>query len=176
MLPTGSSNALFDFVYRDVFPIIYRVTARITGSGEAAEEICQEAFVRYLRHQHELSDEQSARYWLIRVAKNLAFNRVKRSARERRAYERLLNDTSGDAGDSVTRPLDRQNTQEAVQIAIQRLPLDAREIIVMREYGGLSYREIAAVLGTTEGTVKVRAYRARKKLAVILGDLGYAEG
>lgn len=162
-------------MYRDTFPIIYRVTARITGSGEAAEEICQEAFVRYLKHQSELPDELSARYWLIRVAKNLAFNRVKRTMRERRAYERLLYDSSSDAGNSATRPLDRQNAQETVQIALQRLPKDAREIIVMKEYGGLTYREIGTILGITEGNVKVRAFRARKRLATILGELGYAE-
>jgi RNA polymerase sigma-70 factor (ECF subfamily) len=161
-------------VYKDVFPIIARVTARITSSQEAAEEVCHEAMIRYYNRLDQIPDENQAKYWLIRVSKNLALNYIKRKKRERIAYERLLKEPKRDqkSGEELTI---RSETLEEVQQALQQVPEKYRVVLVMKEYGDLSYREIGEVLGLSEGNVKVRAFRGREKLAGLLkrGGGGY---
>ena len=82
----------FRAIYDNVYPILIRVTYRIAGTMEVAEEICQEAFIRFYERADTFPDADQAKYWLIRVAKNLALNAAKRATRERRAYERVFHE------------------------------------------------------------------------------------
>ena len=68
--------------------------------------------------------------------------------------------------------LEREEMRRAVREAVARLPEDKREIIVMREFSGMSYSDIAGALGIEEGTVKSRISRARTALAEILSEYG----
>ncbi len=161
----------FQRVYEEVFPIIARVTSRITNSTEAAEEICHEAFIRYYHRLDQIPDEPQAKYWLIRVSKNLALNYIKRKKREKKAYERLLKEPSREqrSGETITI---RKETRQEVQRALEQIPEKYRVVLIMKEYGDLSYKEIGDVLGLTEGNVKVRAFRGREKLAGLLQQGG----
>lgn len=160
---------IFRQVYDHVFPIIFRIAYRITGSVDIAEELCQEAFIKYYERVHVLPDVDQAKYWLIRVTKNLALNVAKRATRERRAYERVFHEPT-------TKPVTgeesviREEESQQVQQALQRLPDKLKSVLVLKEYGDLSYREIASILGITEGNVKVRVFRARERLLEILSE------
>jgi RNA polymerase sigma factor (sigma-70 family) len=161
----------FDAVYAILFPVIYRVSLRVTGSREVAEDLCHESFIRYLQHAPALADIDQAKYWLIRVVKNLSLNHEKRRRRERKAGARLrlLVPAFSESGD---RSLDREETRSGVQRALDELPYTLRAPVVFREYGGLSYREIASVMGITENNVKVRIFRARERLEKALAEEG----
>lgn len=161
----------FRLVYDHVYPIIFRIAYRITGSTDVAEELCQEAFIKYYERLESFPDQDQAKYWLIRVAKNLALNVAKRSNRERRAYERAFHEprrpsTTGE--DLVIR------REEAIQVqeALERLPDKLKSVLILKEYGDLNYKEIASVLGITEGNVKVRVFRARERLMKLLDSDG----
>ena len=161
---------VFQRVYQHVYPIIFRVVYRITGREDVAEDLCQEAFIKYYERVDSFPDTDQAKYWLIRVAKNLALNSAKRSGRERRAYERVLHEPR-------PRPLSgedqllREESEQEVQRALQRLPEKMRTVLVLKEYGQLNYKEIGSILGITEGNVKVRVFRARERLLELLkGD------
>ncbi|NCN04486.1 MAG: RNA polymerase sigma factor [Spirochaetales bacterium] len=164
-------EARFHRVYKEVFPIITRVTSRITNSTEAAEEVCHEAFIRYYARLDQIPDEPQAKYWLIRVSKNLALNYIKRKKREKRAYERLLKEPTREVQSGETLVV-RKETRKEVQEALEQIPEKYRVILIMKEYGDLSYKEIGEALGLTEGNVKVRAFRGREKLAALLQQGG----
>jgi RNA polymerase sigma-70 factor (ECF subfamily) len=137
---------------------------------DVAEELCQEAFIKYFERVDMFPDTDQAKYWLIRVAKNLALNVAKRSSRERRAYERAFHEpkrTSTSGEDAVL----REEQAHLVQEALQRLPDKLKAVLVLKEYGDLNYKEIASVLGITEGNVKVRVFRARERLLTVLEGL-----
>ncbi len=160
---------IFERVYRHVYPIIIRIVYRITGREDVAEELCQEAFIKYYERIDSFPDTDQAKYWLIRVAKNLALNSAKRSGRERRAYERAYHEPARFLRSGEDEMI-RKEQEVAVQSALRQLPEKMRTVLVLKEYGRLSYREIGAVLGITEGNVKVRVFRARERLLDLLKE------
>lgn len=164
-----TSPPAFRHVYETVFPLIVRVVYKITGDMDSAEELCQEAFIRYYERRNKIPDANQAKYWLIRVAKNLALNYQKRKTREYRAYERSYFEPRH-VDDSAEVGMMKEQSHEAVRDALNELPENLKVVLVLKEYGELSYREISSILGISEGNVKVRAYRAREKLAQNLKD------
>lgn len=159
----------FQDVYRHVFPIIYRVVLRIVNSEDAAEELVQEAFIKYYEHRQRLADIAQAKYWLIRVAKNIALNYQKRKGREYRAYEKAFYEPKRREPTGESELLRSDSTQQ-VQKVLQELPEKLRTVLVLKEYGDLSYKEIGAVLGISEGNVKVRVFRARERIAKMMEE------
>jgi RNA polymerase sigma factor (sigma-70 family) len=159
----------FDVVYETLFPIIYRVSLRVTGDREIAEDLCHEAFIKLMQRSDLLPDLEQSKYWLIRVVKNLSLNYEKRKTREKAAYTRLTRLSRGVA-DSSEKQIMREETRSNVQSALDALPFNLRAPLVFREYGDLSYKEIGAILGISESNVKVRIFRARERLEKTLGE------
>jgi RNA polymerase sigma-70 factor (ECF subfamily) len=166
---TGADDRRFRKTYDEVYPILIRMVYRITSDLEASEELCQEAFVRFYANMARIPEGNDSKYWLLRVAKNLAFNYEKRSGRERRAFERAYNEPKSVEPTGEQAVL-REESYERVRSALDKLPENLKSVIVMKEYGGLSYKEIGAALGISEANVKVRVYRARERLARELGE------
>ena len=159
----------FDVVYVALFPVIYRVSLRVTGDKEIAEDLCHEAFIKLMERPDFLPDLEQSKYWLIRVVKNLSLNNEKRRTREKAAYAKLSRLKVG-VSESSEKQVMREEMREAVQTALNALPYNLRVPLVFREYGDLSYREIGAILGISESNVKVRIFRARERLEKALAE------
>ena len=159
----------FQEVYRHVFPIIYRVVLRIVNNEDVAEELVQEAFIKYHEHRDRLADVAQSKYWLIRVAKNMALNHQKRKGREYKAYEKAFFEPKRvqDTGETT---LLRKDSVRQVQDVLDRLPEKLRTVLVLKEYGELSYKEIGSIMGISEGNVKVRVFRARERIAKMMEE------
>jgi RNA polymerase sigma factor (sigma-70 family) len=159
----------FDVVYGTLFPVIYRVSLRVTGDRDIAEDLCHEAFIKLMERPYLLPDLEQSKYWLIRVVKNLSLNYEKRKYREKAAYTKLVRFTSG-VSESSERQIMKEETRADVQTALDRLPYNLRAPLVFREYGDLSYKEIGAILGISESNVKVRIFRARERMGEALAE------
>jgi RNA polymerase sigma-70 factor (ECF subfamily) len=166
-----TQSGAFQRLYETAFPILFRVSYRITGSEEAAEDLCQEAFFRYYEKNMVFPNPEEAKYWLIRVVKNSALNYAKRKERERRAYQRAFreNEKKAETGEGI---LIKKETCLEVEEALNKLPENLRTVLVLKEYGELNYKEIGRILGISEGNVKVRVFRARERLAGLLSAAG----
>jgi RNA polymerase sigma-70 factor (ECF subfamily) len=163
---------LFDKAYESLYPVLFRIAYRITGSSSRAEDLCHEAFIKYWQREKPLPDLDQTKYWLIRVLKNISLNYEKKRSREQRAYGRLQKITP-QYSKSTDQDFFKEQTRSVVQAALNRLPEKMRTVLVLKEYGDLNYREIAVILGISEGNVKVRAFRARERLAQLLdGEIG----
>ena len=110
-----------------------------------------------------------AKYWLIRVVKNASLNYVKRKDRERKAYEKVLYEDHRKSETGEVNLLKKDTIKKARE-ALQKPPKNLQEVLMLKEYGDLNYKEIGKVLGITEGNVKVRVFRAREQLLKILGE------
>jgi len=140
----------------------------LTRNDAEAEDVVQDACVRAMRFFSSLRDDD-ARAWLFTIVRNTWYSRVSRLAKVTAGAP--LNDERDQWPDNALDPEERllqQHTVELVRRALEQLPVDFREAIVLREIEGLSYKEIAAVVGVPIGTVMSRLARARERLQTIL--------
>ena len=144
--------------------------ARWLAKNEAdAEDVVQDAYVRALRFFSSLRGE-NARAWLLTIVRNTWYARFSRHDDPNRTT--AFNETSDDRPDNALSPeaqMMQRQTVDEVRAAIEQLPVEFREVIVLRELEGLSYKEIAGVVGIPIGTVMSRLARARERLLDLLG-------
>jgi RNA polymerase sigma-70 factor, ECF subfamily len=144
----------------------------LTRNPAEAADLVQETYVRALKAKERLRPSSNVKSWMFTILRNIWLNQLrhKRSAPqivELEAYEGIEDvaiETSKDPHAQYASKME----QEKVRNAIQQLPTEFREIIVLREYEELSYQEIAAMLECPAGTVMSRLAGARSKLRVLL--------
>ena len=162
----GGSDIAFEVLVHRYQDKLANYINGIIYDYDRSVDLCQEAFIRYFNRTSPLPLEQ-AKYWLIRVVKNLSFNYEKRKGRERNAYSKVLNEPRQTAVSGETQLL-RKETSALVEQALKKLQPKLRIVLVLREFAGLNYKEIATVLGITEGNVKIRVFRAREQLSRLI--------
>jgi RNA polymerase sigma-70 factor, ECF subfamily len=139
----------------------------LTRNDADAEDVVQDACVRAMRFFSSLRDDD-ARPWLFTIVRNTWYSRVSRRASA--AVTPLVLATHEEADEALD-PEERllqQHTVTLVRSALEQLPVDFREVLVLREFEGLSYKDIAAVIGVPLGTVMSRLARARERLMAVL--------
>jgi RNA polymerase sigma-70 factor (ECF subfamily) len=140
----------------------------LTRNDADAEDVVQDACVRALRFFSSLRDDD-ARAWLFAIVRNTWYSRASRRASlPQTAPWNGAEDERSDAGLDPEERLLQQHTVARVHAALDQLPVDFREVIVLREIEGLSYKEIAAIVGVPAGTVMSRLSRARERLTALL--------
>lgn len=165
----SSDEAAFRQVYDQVFPVIMKVAFHVTYNLDVSEDICQDAFIRFFDKNMVFETMDDAKFWLIRVTKNLAINQIKRKARETASIEKLKQVTPTSSYNDGASQLLFQESTESVRKAVAQLSEKYKTVIVLKEYAGLDYKQISKILNISESNVKVRVHRARKELEVLLG-------
>jgi RNA polymerase sigma-70 factor (ECF subfamily) len=153
-----------DFVDVEYAKVVATV-ALVCGSVATAEDSVQEALARAWERLDRGDGIDRLGAWVTTVALNLARSQMRRWRSERRARDRL-----GPLRDDLSDAPAASGVAHAVREALRALPRRQREVTVLRYYAGLDVREIAEHLGVAEGTVKAMLFRARRALAVALGD------
>ena len=157
-----------------VFSMVYGMVR----NREDARDITQEAFVKAYRNLEGFRLESSFYTWLYRIAMNLSIDHArKRKRREVSGFDESIASRDGDGGidaihheESPGKALERKQLLGRIMDAMQKLSDDQREVILLREVEGLSYKEIADVMDIPEGTVMSRLFYARKRLQKLLTD------
>ena len=140
----------------------------LTRNHAEAEEVVQDACVRAIRFFSSLRHD-NARAWLLTIVRNTWYSRAssRSNLKEATPLDGAPYERSDDALDPEERLL-QQHTVTLVRAALEQLPSDFREVIVLREIEGLSYKEIAAIVHVPIGTVMSRLARARERLMDVL--------
>ena len=142
---------------------VFGVALRMLRNRGEAEEIAQEVFLRVHRAVGDFRGEAKLSTWLYAITSRLCLNRLasgeRRMARE---GEESLERLRGDADPAAH--VERVELEAALQRAITELPEERRIVVVLRDFEGLSYEEIAAALDLPLGTVRSRLHRARTDL------------
>ena len=166
---------------------VFRFTLRLTAGNRAeADDIVQEAFLRAYRHWHTFERGTSARAWLFTIARNVFLRTRERQARIPETLESELDfDVAAVSASQVLRDVVEHDPEsrffssfidEEVTRAVEQLPPDFREVVVLSDIEGLNYGEIADVVGVPLGTVKSRLYRGRRLLQRALYDYAIEMG
>ena len=153
-----------------------RFVQRLLPAGDDAHDVCQETFLRILRRADGYREGGRFSTWMYQVALNLCRDR----RRKRRRWTAIVADGAfddddpsrfPDLHDSWGRPEDeaaRGELRRLVGTALDRIPADQREVLVLKEFEGLRFREIAAIVGAPESTVKSRMYYGLRGLRAAL--------
>jgi RNA polymerase sigma factor (sigma-70 family) len=157
----------FDEVILPHLDAAFNFARWLTKNDASAEDVVQDACVRALRFFPSLRGE-NARAWLLAIVRNTWYGRFAAKG------SRTTTEIDGMSEEPASTDLDpeahvmQQQAVERVQRAIELLPADFREVLVLRELEGLSYKEIATVIGIPVGTVMSRLSRARERLLPIM--------
>ncbi len=171
----GDVTAFNDLVGRWEKPL-YKFVYRYLGDAEEARDICQEAFVRAYTNLDRFRGQAKFSSWLYQIALNLARSEFrKRGSRpmvsldeqETESHLRLVADDGIKPDESAV----HGERSRALKRALDQLPDKQREVVILKEYHGLKFREIAEMLDTPESTVKSRLYHGLDTLAQSLGHL-----
>lgn len=165
----AADEADFKTIYNATMQLLYKVSYRIVGDTEAAEDLVHDSFIKMNEKKIVFPGLNDAKYWLIRVVKNASLNYAKRKGRERKAYERSLREDTRKQESGETELL-KEETRRKAKEALEKLPDNLKVVLILREYADLNYKEIGRILGITEGNVKVRVFRAREQLAKLIGE------
>lgn len=155
---------------------IYSMIAGMVRDREEAHDLTQDAFVKAFRNLERFRLEASFYTWLYRIAKNLTIDWLRKQKRRRTdefdegIAARESGGTIADSHlkESPGRELERSRLKDRIFDAMETLTPEHRQIILLREVEGFSYKEISDVMGIPEGTVMSRLFYARRKLQGIL--------
>lgn len=176
LLAKKGDGRAFEQIVLQTERAVYNLALSIVKKKEDAEDVTQETYLRLWRVASELKLESSLKLYILRTARNLALDIIRKNSK-RDEIDTVILDADGefeiDIADasSDSRPDTsylHKVEKEAVRQSIEELPPAAREIIVLRDIEGLSYTEIAAMLGIAEGTLKSKLFRARERLRKII--------
>ena len=148
----------FEEIYEVYFREVYLYAFALTKDREQAQEITSETFARALEGIDRFRGDCDVRYWLCRIAKNCYTSRLRKDSR----LTELPDDLPQDGALEETAL--RTELSEQAQAALHALPEPYKEVFMLRVYGELSFRRIAALFDKTENWACVVFYRAKTKL------------
>lgn len=154
---------------------LYSYALVLTRNHAEAEDLVQETYVRAIQAMNRLRADSNVKSWLFTILRNIWLNQLRR----RRTAPQLVEIDAEDGAADIAVETSKDPhafyvskvESEQVRGAIQRLSVDFREIILLREYEELSYQEIASILNCPIGTVMSRLGRARSKLRELLVEI-----
>jgi RNA polymerase sigma-70 factor (ECF subfamily) len=166
----GDSDA-FAAVVESYQERLLRLCERLLGDPEEARDAAQEVFLKAFRKAAELKPQGQLYTWLYRVAVNHCFNRLRRRRLVRfLRFESAPEDPDApafdppDAGADPAASLETRQRWRVTRQAIAKLPDNQKAVLILARFEGLSYRQIAEVLGITEGAVESRLVRAMRRI------------
>jgi len=177
----GSREAFVELVQRyqgRIVNFIYRTL----GDFERSEELAQESFLRAFRKAESFDSRYRFSTWLYTIAKNLTSNELRDRSRRPTPYTiededwasagQAANEVRGGPGEDPERVLLNKEMKQALEKALGKLSSEHRMALILKEYDGLTYGEIADILDTSAGTIKSWVYRAKREIYRILKEMG----
>jgi RNA polymerase sigma-70 factor (ECF subfamily) len=160
----------FEEVVRLTYRHVFTQALRLVGDWQEAEDVTQDAYIRAFRGLSGFRGEAQFETWLYRIVANAALSHLRR----KRRLAEVLSDPEDDPRDLAHQVglAERAVDRDALGSALDSLSPALRTVVVLKDVYGLSCQEIGDQLGVSEGAVKVRLHRARRRLKGIL----YPEG
>jgi RNA polymerase sigma factor (sigma-70 family) len=170
--PLGEENRLarFEQVVLPHLGAAYNLARWLTGDGHDAEDVVQEAYLRALQYFGGFHGEDG-RAWLLKIVRNTCCTWLQRNRAPgpTTPFDEKQHGAAGADSDPEVL-FQRQEDRQFLRQALEALPLEFREVLVLRELEGLSYKQIADITGLPLGTVMSRLARARERLLKMLSQ------
>lgn len=157
-LMRGGDTAAFEVLFARYETRLVCYATRYVGSADLAKDVCQEVFLKLISNPPQVLIRDSLAPWIFRVTRNLAIDKRRSRKFEIHAEDTDLVEpcTEGDPLQSLT----DKNDAQVVKALVDELPEDLRDVVELRIHGGVSFKEIAAILRIPQGTALWRMHRA----------------
>lgn len=157
---------LFERYKKPLFGFFYN----LNRNQELSEDLVQNTFLRILKYRHLFRGEGDFRTWMFHIARNVShdhYRKDKLKAKDKvEDWEHQLIHHENKSSE-----LEQQDEHTLLAVAMERLPVDKREILLLSKYQEKKYKEIGEVLGCSEGAVKVKVFRALQELKAVYQQL-----
>ena len=153
------AGAYIEVLYQEYQRPLLAYLTRLVSDREAAEDLCQETFIKAMRGWEQRDAAASVTAWLYRIATNTAYDYLRRRRRIR--FTALLDSDLPPSGEHSMES--RVDEQEPVRAALEQIPPIYRLPLVLHSYEGRGTQEIADALGCSNSAVKTRLFRARER-------------
>jgi RNA polymerase sigma-70 factor (ECF subfamily) len=173
-LAQGDMQALGELAARHRQPLT-RYLYRLTENRTTAEDLVQDTFLRLWQYRAAFDGSRKLTAWLFCIASHLVYNQTKSGDHHTDRFSQLSEEEMADVeaveAESPLAHPERLAVQVEVRKALQRLPVEQRMCLVLREYDQLSYEEIGQIVGCSAGNARVLACRGRQRMQTLLGPL-----
>jgi len=166
----GEARAFDQLLERYRTPL-FSTLCRLVGDRALAEDLFQETFLRVIQHAGRYDPAQKFSGWVYRIARNLSVDALRQRGVRR---EQALEDEHPDPGPNPEETSAQSESARIISRILEQLPLEQREVFVLREVAGLSFKEIAELTRNPLNTVLGRMHLAVKKLRSSLAETAEA--
>jgi len=160
-------HAAFEALFARYAPMLMRLTVRHLRSQELAREVVQQTFFQMHAARNDFRQDRKLRPWVFTIAMNLVREHYRKKKRRK---ETVLDEAREPASIQERGPIETRQRAELLRAAMQRLPDSQREVVELHWFDERPFAEVAQIVGSTEGAVRVRAHRAYKKLKEMLAE------
>ena len=171
---SDSSKHIVEFalVYNQYKTHLFNYTLKMLNDRMTCEDIVQNVFIKFFENMERIRNAGSIRFWLFTTARNEIFTFY----RNKKIHVDQFGAADSDeleieSSIKVDEELEMKETSEIILNALNTLPVDQRDVFLLKEYGGFSYKEISAMLNIDEELVKSRLFKTRKKLILKLSRI-----
>ncbi|MCF6279069.1 MAG: RNA polymerase sigma factor [Flavobacteriaceae bacterium] len=166
----GDTNS-FGILVERYQNLVFSLAIKMLKNREESEEVSQDTFIKAYKSLKSFNGESKFSTWIYRIAYNTSLDRMKKNSRFNNSIE-IDNIPSKDIQltDTIFEGIERKERSEIVQRCMNQLPEDERVILHLFYFEELSLKEIGTIVSITEGNVKVKLFRARKKLFSIFKE------
>lgn len=164
----AGDTSQFALLVQTYSPPIYNLAVRLTGSLHDAEELTQETFVKAFQGLRRYDPERKFFSWIYTIAVNTIRSHLQKNPPI--FFDHDLSATPADTKSNPELKVIRTQENDLLTQALQKIPLDLREAVLLRFYQELSFGEVSEILGISTSAAKMRVYRALEQLEKLLAD------
>lgn len=150
---------------------LFRFIFRMTADAEESEDLVQNVFYRMLKYRHTYKGEGEFTTWMYHLTRNVLADYYKKSKRCKYRREVKGYDMVMGVEKPVEEKLGKEQEDQLLHMALDKLRIEEKEVLVLSKFQGLKYEEIGQILNCSEGAVKVRVHRAIHELKKIYTQL-----
>ena len=145
---------------------LFNFFLRLIDDRNLSEDLVQNVFERIIKYRSSYKEGASVKTWIYQIARNVRIDHFRSQKWQKEEFAEIENEVDGEMSSQLR--MERAEEIEALDLAIQSLPLSYREVLWLGHFEELSYREVGDILGISVPNVKVRMHRAVKQLKNML--------